>query len=89
MTEYADAALLSDAQKIFGSDLVKEAYIEAGSEKELGRDREQIRYDDDGPEPQLDIDGVRIVLVFVNGRRVEFGSSEWGWINLVNPTPPF
>lgn len=79
-----DPTLLKHAQTIFGSDLVKRAFIVQLRSKEDSSIIQSLNNRLYADKHQFDLDyRAMIHLEFINGRIVEFEVSEWGDIALV------
>jgi len=78
-------ALLRQARNIFGTSRVKDAwklsmYSQSDKDYWLRHAKESPYLSEDNDIDTIDIDGIDVVLLFDNGKYVQFGSSEWGVI---------
>ena len=89
-----DTELLSQAQSVFGPDLVMDAFVCAWAdvnqrirkESDVSAELSRQAYGS-GTRGTLDFGGNTIRLLFANGRVVEFTASEWADVRLVTDTP--
>ena len=82
--------LFEKVKLIFGEDIVKNAYFTTHKTEDCLEKDVINRLNDSKKHVYLDnnylcMDNQEIIIEFSNGRKINFGNSEWGGIEFLNP----
>ena len=71
--------VLNQAKKIFGEDIIKDAYIDVSSDSSENDTEISYKVEDNEIQPS---DSCPLVVEFVNGKKIEIWASEWGGVRI-------